>query len=122
MTHAELLSDRGILIVTADSPLQEANFEQFANAIDPLIASKGKLTGVMIRAKTFPGWENFEAFISHVKFVADHHRSIERIAVVSDGALVRILPRIANLFVQADVRPFSAQEETQALAWLEGVR
>jgi len=119
MTHAELLGDHGILVVTANSPLKKANFENFASEIAPLIASRGKLTGVMIRAQTFPGWENIDAFVSHLKFVAEHHRHIERVAVVSDSALLKIVPRIAGLFVQAKLRQFGSQDENLALAWLE---
>jgi SpoIIAA-like len=122
MTHFELLRDRGILVVTAHDPLEKAYFEQLAKEVDPFIASNGKLSGVMICAEAFPGWENFEAFVSHVKFVADHHRQIERVAAVSDSTLLKIMPRIAGLFVQAEVRHFDSQDKKLALAWLETTR
>jgi ABC-type sugar transport system substrate-binding protein len=122
MTHFELLRDRGILVVTAHDPLEKADFEQLAKEVDPFIASNGKLSGVMICAEAFPGWENFEAFVSHVKFVADHHRQIERVAAVSDSTLLKIMPRIAGLFVQAEVRHFDSQDKKLALAWLETTR
>ena len=102
MTHFELLRDRGILVVTAHAPLEKADFEQLAKEVDPFIASKGKLTGVMICAEAFPGWENFEAFVSHVKFVANHHRQIERVA--------------------GDQRQHVAEGKKLALAWLETTR
>jgi len=108
--------------VTADGPLEKADFEQLANEVDPFIASNGKLAGVMICAEAFPGWENFEAFVSHMKFVADHHRQIERVAAVSDSTLLKIMPRIAGLFVQAEVRHFDLRDKDLALAWLEAPR
>ena len=122
MTQFELLRDRGILVVTFHGPLEKATFEQLANEIYQLIASKGKLAGVMLCADTFPGWENFAAFVSHIRFVADHHRQIERVAVVSDSTLLKVLPHIASLFVQAKVRHFEPRERDQALAWLESGR
>ena len=84
MIDFELLWDRSILIVTPVGPLEKADFEQLATAVDPFIASKGKLVGLMICAETFPGWESFGALVSHLKFIADHHRQIERIAAVAE--------------------------------------
>jgi hypothetical protein len=119
MLHFELLRDRNILVVTPDGPLEQADFEQFARQLEPLIASAGKVAGLMFDAKSFPGWRNLGAFVSHLRFVADHHRQIERIAVVSDSRWLKMLPRIATHVVKPDIRHFAAVEKTRALAWLE---
>ena len=44
--------------------------------------------------------------MSHLKFVANHHRQIERIAAVTDGGFLTIVPRIADHFVQAKIKHF----------------
>jgi SpoIIAA-like len=119
MIHFELLRDRNILIIIPDGPLEKTDFEQLARAIDPLIASRGKLAGVMIRAKSFPGWRSFDAFAAHLKFIADHHRQIKRIAVVTDSAFLKIMPRVAELFVHPKIRDFGLEERDRALVWLE---
>ena len=119
MIHFELLRDRGILVITPDGPLEKTDFERLARAIDPLIASKEKLAGVMVDVKSFPGWHRFDAFAAHLKFIADHHRQIERIAVVTDSTFLKIMPRIAELFVLPKVRHFGLEEKDRALAWLE---
>jgi hypothetical protein len=119
MIHFELFRDRSILLITPDGALEKADFEQLAKEVDPFIASKGKLAGLMIYAKSFPGWDSFGAFVSHLKFVADHHRQIERIAAVTDSGFLKIMPRIADHFVQAKVRHFDFEKKDQALAWLE---
>lgn len=119
MIHFELLRDRNILVITPDGPLEKADFERLAREIDPVIASKRKLAGVMVSAKSFPGWRSVDAFLSHLKFVADHQRQIERIAVVTDSAFLKIMPRIAGLFVRPAVRHFDSGEKDRALAWLE---
>ena len=119
MIHFELLRDRGILVITPDGPLERGDFERLASEIDPVIASKGKLAGLMVCAKSFPGWRSFDAFASHLKFIADHHRQIERIAAVSDIAFLKIMPRVAELFVHPKVRHFGFEEKDRALAWLE---
>ena len=122
MIKFELLRDRGILLITASGPLEKEDFEQLAKEIDPFIAANGKLVGVMIHAKSFPGWESFGALVSHLKFVADHHRKIERIAAVTDSGFLKIVPRVASHFVQAQIKHFEFKEKDRALAWLEAGR
>jgi hypothetical protein len=119
MIHFELLRDRNILIVIPDGPLEKEDFERLAKEVDPFPESKGKLAGLMICAKSFPGWESFAALASHLKFVADHHRRIERIAAVTDSEFLKIVPRIASHFVQAKIEHFDFEENDRALAWLE---
>lgn len=119
MIQFELLRDKGIVILSPDGPLQISDFERLSEAIDPYIAANGKLTGLMICAKTFPGWESFGALVSHLRFVKDHHRKIARIAAVTDSELLKIMPHIAKHFVEAVIRQFPSDEKAQALAWLE---
>ena len=119
MIHFELLRDRHILIVIPDGPLEKEDFERLAKEVDSFPESKGKLAGLMTCAKSFPGWESFAALVSHLKFVADHHRRIERIAAVTDSEFLKIVPRIASHFVQAKIEHFDFEENDRALAWLE---
>ena len=119
MIKFELLRDRGILILSPDGPLEKADFERLAQEIDPFIAANGKLTGLMICAKTFPGWDSFGALVSHLKFVRDHHRQVSRVAAVTDSEFLKIMPHIAKHFVSAQIRQFPSDEKTEGLAWLE---
>jgi hypothetical protein len=119
MIHYELMRDQSILVITPDGPLQKADFEQLAKEVDPFIASNEHLAGLMICTKSFPGWDGFGALVSHLKFVADHHRLIKRIAAVTDSGFLKIMPNIANHFVQAKIRHFNFNEKDQALAWLK---
>ena len=122
MIQFQLLREQGILILFPDGPLQKGDFERIAQVIDPFIESNGKLAGLMISAKAFPGWESFGALLSHLRFVKDHHRNIDRIAAVSDSEFLKIMPHIAKHFVSAEIRQFPSDEKTQALAWLEAGR
>ena len=119
MLQFELLRDRKILIITPDGPLEKEDFERLANAVDPFIASNGQLDEVMIHAKSFPGWSSFAAFVSHLKFVGNHHRRIKRIAAVTDSGFLRIVPGIADHFVQAEIKHFDFGQKDQALEWIE---
>ncbi|MGB8437057.1 MAG: STAS/SEC14 domain-containing protein [Burkholderiales bacterium] len=119
MIRHELVRERGILILKPAGALQAEDFSALAAAVDPYIAQHGELKGLMIDAPSFPGWENFAALLSHLRFVRDHHRKIRRIAVVSDSALLAVAPKIASHFVSAQVRNFGSAERTAALAWVE---
>ena len=122
MIKLELLRDQGIVILSPDGPLEKADFERLAHEIDPFIAANGKLKGLMICAKAFPGWDSFGALVSHLKFVRDLHRQVGRIAAVTDSEFLKIMPHIAKQFVSAQVRQFPSHQRTEALAWLEAGR
>jgi len=114
-----LLRDQGILIVTPDEALDKADFERPAEEIDPFIAANGKLTGLMVCVNTFPGWDSFAAFLSHLNFVRDHHRNIKRVAAVTDSQLLNVMTHLARHFVSAEVRQFPSDQKLEALTWLE---
>jgi hypothetical protein len=119
MLQHELVRDHGILILKPDGALRAEDFTALAAAIDPYIEQNGELNGLMIEAPSFPGWENFAALLSHLRFVRDHHRQIRRIAIVSDSALLAAAPKIASHFVSAQLRTFDAASRAAALAWLK---
>ena len=89
-----------------------------AGELDPYIDEKGNLRGLLIQAESFPGWHDFGAFVSHLRFVRDHHHNITKVAAVSDSAILSVLPHVARHFVSADVRHFEFSERETALAWL----
>jgi hypothetical protein len=99
MIGFELLKDAGVLVVKPQSALSAADFHKISQTIDPYIREKGKLTGLLIEAPSFPGWDSFGALIEHLKLVYDHHRNINRVAAVTDSAFLKIAPTIAQHFV-----------------------
>src|SRR5262245_20400339 len=119
LTH-ELLQPDGILVLRPQDPLEAADFQNLAKEIDPFIESNGKLHGILRDAEAFPGWKNFVAFLAHLRFVRDHHRTVEKVAAVSDNTFLAVAPKVASHFVQAEVRHFPRAEREQALAWLKG--
>ena len=118
MLNPELLRDEGILILQPQGSLQAADFTSLASVVDPYIQKHGALRGIMVDAKSFPGWDSFAALVSHVRFVRDHHRLIGKIAAVSDSPILSAAPLLAKHFVKAEVRHFSANDRAEALAWL----
>ena len=120
MIGFELLRDKGVLIVRPSGPLAASDFRALAATVDPYIAEKGKLNGLLIEAASFPGWDSFAGLIEHFRFVRDHHRDIERVAAVTDDDFLKIAPRIAAHFAHPEIRAFPSGDKAQALAWLEG--
>jgi hypothetical protein len=119
MIRFELLKDAGVLVVEPQGALSAGDFREVARAIDPYISERGKLTGLLIEAKSFPGWDSFGALIEHLKFVHDHHRNIDRVTAVTDSTVLKIAPRIADHFAHPEFKVFTSSEKDKALAWLQ---
>ena len=115
----EIMLDEKILIITPEGALESADFKRLTEEVDPFIEAMGTLNGLMIYAESFPGWENFAALLSHMKFIKEHHHKIRKVAAVTDSGFLSILPRVANYFVQAEVKHFSCQDKDVALDWLK---
>jgi len=118
MVHTELLRDEGILILKPEGKLEAADFENISKLVDPYIQEHNSLNGLMIEAKEFPGWNDFAALLSHIRFVKDHHKLIEKIAMVSDNSFLSKAPEVAKHFVHAKVQHFESSKRAEALAWL----
>jgi tRNA U38,U39,U40 pseudouridine synthase TruA len=119
MFNYELNRAEGILIVEPIGPLESTDFEQLVQEVDPYIEENGELNGLMVYAESFPGWDNFAAFLSHIKFVKNHHQKIKKIAAVTDGGFLAIMQQIANHFVAAEIKHFDYHDKDAALNWLK---
>ena len=119
MLEFDLDRANGILILKPIGPLESADFEKLVRVVDPYLEEKGKLNGLMIYTKSFPGWDNFASFLSHIKFVKNHHRKVKKIAAVTESGFLSIMPQVANHFVQAEVRHFDFKDKDAALEWLK---
>ncbi len=119
MIEYELLRDRDILILQPKSAMTADDFQKIAQVVDPYILESGKLTGLLIEASSFPGWESLSALIEHMKFVRDHHRRIDRIAVITDSAILKIAPKIASHFAHPAFKVFESGDREEAMAWIE---
>ena len=118
MLQFEHLSDPNILVITAEGPLEEADFAKFAEQIETKRLSQRSPTRLMIRTDAFPGWDSFQAFATHLKFVSEHHQQIERIAIVTDSELLKIMPRVASVLVHPKIKQFDVGKLDEAMAWL----
>ena len=114
----EYLETQNVLVLQPHGELEAADFKRISDKIDPQLAKKGALKGVMIVAQHFPGWDDFSAFGAHMRFVKDHQAHIKRLAIVTDDRLLSALPQIASHFLVPDMRRFDMTQRDEALAWV----
>jgi hypothetical protein len=113
----QLLEDSGVLVLEPDGELESHDFARIAEKIDPYIDKVGDLNGLVIVAAEFPGWENFTAFTTHLRFLRDHHASIHRVGVVTDNYFLSNAPKLAGPFLEAEVKQFPSNERRTAIRW-----
>ena len=119
MLQVKLDKNAGIVTVTPSSPLNEKDFALLTDEIDPYIEKEGKLNGLIIQIESFPGWEDFAGLLSHLKFVREHHKKIQKVAAVTDGKIVSIMPQIVDHFVTAKVKYFPYEGLDEAISWVQ---
>jgi len=118
MISLEIMREEGIVVIEPSGALEKADFARLTREIDDYINEKGSVNGLIIHTKAFPGWESFEAFTHHMKFVKDHHQKVKRVAVVTDSQFMAIAPHIANHFVSAEIKHFNYTDMDSAKKWI----
>ncbi len=120
MLKHEFDRQNGILYLTPKDQLEKKDFETLAAEIDPYINENGKINGIMVIASEgFPHWKNFEAMVTHFKFVRDHHQKVKRIAIVSDSVMASVMPAMMKHFVNAQIKHFQSNERNLADVWIK---
>lgn len=118
MLTVKLDETEGIAILEPDAKLSKEDFISAAKIIDPYIEKSGKLNGIIIHVKSFPGWESFSALITHLTFVKEHHKKVSRVAFATDSPLGGFAEHIANHFVNAEIRNFSFSQLEESKRWI----
>lgn len=120
MLTYQILEEDNIVVIEPKGPLSEADFKQLTTDVDAHLIRTGTLNGLLVHASGFPGWKSFDGFLSHLRFVRDHHRLIKKVAVASDSPLAGIGPMFIGHFVSAEVKGFGYDQREDALNWLRG--
>ena len=118
MLSVKLNEIDGITILEPDGELSEADFRSAAKIIDPYIEKSGKLKGIIIHVKSFPGWDSFSALLTHLKFVKEHHKKVSNVAFATDSPLGELAEHVASHFVSAKIKSFSFDELEKAKNWV----
>jgi hypothetical protein len=107
-----------ILYVRPESAFGKDDFAKLGSAVDPHIEATGGLSGLIIDAPAFPGWDSFGALVTHLRFVRDHQKRVKRVALVTDSHLGNVVEHLASHFVSAEIRHFPAGQTEEARQWI----
>ena len=118
MLDYSVMKPEGILVLKPHSPLTKEDFSGVSAALNAYLSDHPKLPGVMIQAKEFPGWENFEGFSAHMHFVKENREKVERIALVTDSPIANVAEALGKHFTSAEVRHFPYPDDAHAMDWL----
>ncbi len=120
MINIEINEAKGIAILQPDTlvGLTQADFKEVTDRIDGYLKEHDRLQGLVIIADRFPGWDSLKAFSSHIKLIKDHHKIINRLALVSDSPLLTAAPHLVDHFVNARVRHFGLSDVKEAKTWV----
>ena len=106
------------LLVEPSGRLRSEDFEELAGRFDARADASGRVTNLVIHARDFPGWADFGALLSHLQFVREHQKLVDKVALVSDARILDLAPRIARHFVVARIRHFPESDLQNALTWV----
>lgn len=73
---------------------------------------------LLLDLRDFEGWESLSGLREHLTLVSDHHRSIERVAVVGKATWMKAAVRLMSRFVEAEPRFFESEKYADAEKWV----
>jgi tRNA U38,U39,U40 pseudouridine synthase TruA len=118
MLTYSIMKPEGILVLKPSAPLSQEDFSGLSVDVDSYLSEHVKLHGVMVQAKGFPGWEDFDGFTAHMHFINEHHKQVERVALVTDSSMAGMAEMLGKHFTSAEVRHFPYADDAKALEWL----
>ena len=121
MLTVKLNEIEGIAILEPDGALSEEDFKSAAAIIDPYIEASGKLNGIVVHVKTFPGWDSFSALITHLKFIKEHHKKVSHVSFVTNSPVGAFAEHVASHFINAEIKSFSFSELENSVKWISGM-
>lgn len=118
MLNTIMDKNNGIVTLQPHGVLMKEDFDKAVKVIDPFIEEYGKLNGVIIYTKSFPGWKDYAAFNRHLTFIKNHHKEIRKLAFVTDSVVGDFGELISSHFVSAVIKSFDFNKMADAKAWI----
>lgn len=118
MLHHEIDPVTHILTVTPIGRLTAMDFKQLTDVVDEYSSQQRSIQGLMILTEHFPGWDDFGALFQHLKLIRHQRDQIKKVAAVTDGGFLTVIPHVIDHFIQAEIRHFAYAEKEIALEWL----
>ena len=111
-------SDSKIVVLEPTESLSKDDFLYAKSRIDPFIEKEGKLNGIIIYTKNFPGWDSFSGFLTHMEFIKEHHKKIKKLAFVTDSFVGEMGEKVGSHFVSAEIKNFDYNALDKAKEWI----
>lgn len=118
MLNVKIDKTSHVAVLEPDGPLSESDFRTASAKIDALIEESGNLKGLVVHAKSFPGWDSIAALIAHLRFIKDHHKKLARVALATESVAAHVAEVFAGHFVMAEIRIFSYADIAKATRWV----
>ena len=119
MLDYSIRQPEGILVLKPQGPLSKEDFDGLTTAVDSYLTEHPTLHGVLVHSREFPGWQDLGGFAAHMRFFRDHHKKVERVAVVTDSQFAGIAESLGKHFISAEIRKFPFPDDAKAMDWLE---
>ncbi len=110
--------DHNAILVEPLEELTKEDFAELTKRFNAYVNQNDAIPSLIIHTPSFPGWANFAALTQHLKFIENHHKLIQKIAIVSDSSSLSVFPALADHFVSAKVRHFSENQLKDAKNWV----
>ncbi|WP_404369059.1 STAS/SEC14 domain-containing protein [Marinobacter sp.] len=118
MLDVEIDDTTGIVTLSPGDALTKEDFEYAAQRVDDYLEKAGEVKGMIVSTRKFPGWESFGAMLTHLRFIREHHRDVEKVAMVTDSPIGEVGEKVAGHFVSAEVRHFPFDDLKDARKWI----
>ena len=118
MLKVNLNKEESLVILEPIGALSQNDFEEVSKIVDPFIEKSGNLNGIIIYTESFPGWDSFNALVTHLKFVNEHHKKVSKVAFVTDSMIADFAQNIASHFVNAKIKHFPFDALENAKKWI----
>jgi len=117
MLSKQIDKQRSLFIISPGEEITSDDFKQLARSVNDYINETDQVPNLVIHTQGLPNWKNLAALREHFNFIHDHHNIVKKIAIVGDGAMLSLVPMLADHFVRAKLRHFADADLDQAKTW-----
>jgi hypothetical protein len=107
-----------VVVFETEGPLSESDFCSAAARVNAMVDEFGHLNGIVIRARTFPGWESVVSIVSHLQYTKGLHKTLTRVALVTASMAAHLAEVFSTHFVNAEIKIFPYDDIAKANQWV----
>jgi SpoIIAA-like len=111
-------NDGNLVAIRFIGKLEHEDFEQLTPILDAQIEKDGGTIRLLLDLGEFDGWEDLHAMWDHFVLVKNHHKAVERIAIIGDEEWERRLAEYVVRFAVAEVGYYTTDRTEAAINWL----